>query len=171
MSTPTLSRCYNIPGLWLVNGCRCGILIGWMMPQVNRWRMERNARLILVLSHLPTTCPRAILLTQAKRWLTVSHKKTISFSSSSCGQLWMSWGFPHMELKKHHHHHIICFSHLGIQNRHLVPITEFVLCYMSWNGLRYSDKLKAFHPERSKKGDISSRLWLLCMWCLSGPNG
>ena len=98
-------------------------------------------------------------------------QKTISFSSSSCGQLWMSWGFPHMELKKHHHHHIICFSHLGIQNRHLVPITEFVLCHMSWNGLRYSDKLKAFHPERSKKGDISSRLWLLCMWCLSVPNG
>ena len=79
MSTPTLSRCYNIPGLWLVNGCRCGILIGWMMPQVNRWRMERNARLILVLSHLPTTCPRAILLTQAKRWLTVSHKKQFHF--------------------------------------------------------------------------------------------
>lgn len=66
-------------------------------------------------------------------------QETISFSSSFCGgQLWMSWGFPHMELKKHHHHHIIYFSHSGIQNRHLVPsITVRVLCQMSWNGLRH----------------------------------
>ena len=37
---------------------------------VNRWRMERNARLILVLSHLPTTCPRAILLTNDSQSVT-----------------------------------------------------------------------------------------------------
>ena len=170
MSTPTLSRCYNVPGMSLVKSRRFWHLVGWTTTPVNRWRMERNARLILVLSHLPTTCPRAILLTNVRMTHSQS-QETISFSSSSCGQLWMSWGFPHMELKKHHHHHIIYFSHLGIQNRHLVPIRVCVLCQMSWNGLRYSDKLKAFHPELSKKGDISSRLWLLCMWCLSGPNG
>ena len=66
-------------------------------------------------------------------------QKTISFSSSSCGQLWMSWGFPHMELKKHHHHYIIYFSHLGIQNGHLVPYS--VKCHeMDW-GILISWKL------------------------------
>ena len=44
---------------------------GWLdHAPVNRWRMERNARLILVLSHLPTTCPRAILLTNDSQSVT-----------------------------------------------------------------------------------------------------
>ena len=41
-----------------------------------------------------------------------------------------------MELKKHHHHHIIYFSHLGIQNGHLVPYS--VKCRNNNKGkLRY----------------------------------
>ena len=97
-------------------------------------------------------------------WLTVSHKKQFHFLLVASHE-WVE-AFPIWSSKSL----IITTSYIFLPLEYKMDIwspSGSTLCQMSWNGLRHSDKLKAFHPDPSKKGILAADCgFFVCDVCL-----